>query len=230
MKKLAIILAAGRGRRMGLETPKQYLMLLGKPMFMHSLLAFDVSSVDEIALVVAKGEEEYVENVLRQYKIQTPVRIVAGGAERYISVYHALDSFRTDSIEIVSIHDSARPAIRPVTIEKSIQDAMAYQASVVAVQSKDTVKMADGRGFVKFTPDREEVYIIQTPQSFHFLTLLLAYDRLMDDAKVQKGVTDDAMVVERMLGMKPKITLGEYSNIKVTTSEDIALMERFMIE
>lgn len=142
-----------------------------------------------------------------------------------MSVYYALCAYRDREVSVVAVHDGARPAISKEVIERSMEDAKRYGASVVAVQSKDTVKLADEDGFVRETPQREAVYIVQTPQCFDFRTLLSAYDMLMSDERLQAGITDDAMVVERVFGTRVKITPGEYGNIKVTTKEDLVLAE-----
>lgn len=226
MKNLAIVLAAGKGSRMESVIPKQYINVCDKPLFLYSLQTFLQASVDEIALVVAKGEEAFVKTWLAKLgDTSKKIRIIIGGLERYQSVYHALDVYRAEEIGIVSIHDSARAAISLPVVEASIADAKQYKASVVAVTSKDTVKLVDEGGFVIETPKREGVYLVQTPQSFDFKTLLKAYDLLMAKEDLQVGITDDAMVVERVLDIRVKITKGEYSNIKVTTKEDIAFME-----
>lgn len=225
MIKLAILLAAGKGSRMGSDIPKQYMKVHGKPLFLYALQTFLESGADEIALVVAKGDEDYVKSLLPDRDFGKRIRIIAGGSERFMSVYYALCAYRDREVSVVAVHDGARPAISKEVIERSMEDAKRYGASVVAVQSKDTVKLADEDGFVRETPQREAVYIVQTPQCFDFRTLLSAYDMLMSDERLQAGITDDAMVVERVFGTRVKITMGEYGNIKVTTKEDLVLAE-----
>ena len=215
----AIILAAGAGRRMNSDIPKQYMPVAGKPLVVYSLEIFDQSSVDEIILVVASGDEDYCrEEIVNKYNIGKVTAIVSGGAERYDSVHAGLKAVTGD---YVMIHDCARAFVTEDIINKAIDGMKEYQACVVAVPSKDTVKLADDNGFVAETPNRSRVWSVQTPQCFEYNLVREAYDKLPE--MNLENITDDAMVVEQVLHKPVKLVMGDYNNVKVTTPEDINL-------
>ena len=215
----AIILAAGAGRRMNSDIPKQYMPVAGKPLVVYSLEIFDQSSVDEIILVVASGDEDYCkEEIVNKYNIGKVAAIVSGGAERYDSVHAGLMAATGD---YVMIHDCARAFVTEEIINKAIDGMKEYQACVVAVPSKDTVKLADDNGFVAETPNRSRVWSVQTPQCFEYNLVREAYDKLPE--MNLENITDDAMVVEQVLHKPVKLVMGDYNNVKVTTPEDINL-------
>lgn len=223
-KVTAIVLAAGQGKRMGSRIQKQYLLLDGKPLLYYSLKAFEQSRVDEIILVVSKGMIEYCEQeMIAPFGFQKVAKIVEGGRERYHSVYEGLKA--ASDAELVLIHDGARPLVTEKIIEDSIQAAAEYRACAVGMPVKDTIKIADENQYAVRTPERRLVWQIQTPQAFSYSLLKKAYDLLMSDETYQKGITDDAMVVETMLGVPIKLVEGSYSNIKVTTPEDMDIAE-----
>ncbi len=220
----AVVLAAGSGKRMGADVPKQYLTLCGKPIMLYCLEAFEKSRVDEIVLVVAAGDEAYCrEQIVEKYHISKVRAIVAGGAERYDSVYEGLKAIQCD---YVLIHDCARAFLTEDIIERSIAGAKEYSACVVGMPVKDTIKIADERGWVDTTPQRDLVWSVQTPQSFSYPLIYEAYTRLQSCDKT--GVTDDAMVVEKTMKTRVKLIEGSYENIKVTTPEDLLLGERIL--
>ena len=221
----AIVLAAGSGKRMDSDIPKQYLLLNGKPVMVYSLESFAKSSVDGIILVVAPGDVEFCQKeIVEKYHIAKVVSIVEGGAERYDSVYRGLLASESD---IVLVHDSARAFVSQKVIEGAIDGARRYNACVVAVPSKDTVKIATPGGFVESTPRRELVWNVQTPQAFSYSLLRGAYEKMMADS-AQEGITDDAMVVERMTDVPVRLVQGDYNNIKITTPEDLVLGEKIL--
>ncbi len=217
----AIVLAAGSGSRMGLNVKKQYLDLCGKPLMYYALDAFEKSRVDEVVLVVSPGDEDFVrEEILEPYGFTKITAIVPGGKERYDSVYEGLKACTGD---YVLIHDGARAFVTKEIISQAIDDVVKYNANVVAVPAKDTIKLADAQGFVSDTIDRRYAWNIQTPQCFAYDLVKKAYeDALKGDTT---GITDDAMIVEKMTDQKVKFTMGSYDNIKVTTIEDLSLGE-----
>ena len=217
----AIVLAAGSGSRMGLNVKKQYLDLCGKPLMYYALDAFEKSRVDEVVLVVSPGDEDFVrEKILEPYGFTKITAIVPGGKERYDSVYEGLKACTGD---YVLIHDGARAFVTKEIIGHAMDDVVKYNANVVAVPAKDTIKLADAQGFVSDTIDRRYAWNIQTPQCFAYDLVKKAYeDALKGDTT---GITDDAMIVEKMTDQKVKFTMGSYDNIKVTTIEDLSLGE-----
>ncbi|WP_099466738.1 2-C-methyl-D-erythritol 4-phosphate cytidylyltransferase [Konateibacter massiliensis] len=225
-KCIAVVLAAGRGKRMGSDMPKQYIELDGKPILYYSLRQFEQCSlIDEIILVTGKDEIEFCrQNIVEKYSFNKIKDIVEGGAERYHSVYSALQAI--DKCDYVFIHDGARPFIEIKTIEKLYENVKEHQACVVGVKSKDTVKLADEEEVVSATLDRSMVWNIQTPQVFAWTIVKEAYDKLM--VTECDGITDDAMVVENMLHHKIKLVEGDYENIKVTTPSDLIIASAFL--
>lgn len=222
----AIVLAAGQGKRMGTKVHKQYLELKGKPVLYYSLKAFEESSViDEIFLVAGAGEEEYCrQEIVRKYNITKVSKILAGGAERYHSVWNGVQEMEEDGY--VFIHDGARPFVDEDIIERAFEEVKEHKACVVGMPVKDTIKVADRDEFVKTTPDRSRLWLVQTPQVFENHIVKGAYSMLMRETYI--NVTDDAMVVEQMLKYPIKLVYGSYENIKITTPEDLRLAEVFL--
>lgn len=231
-KVSAIILAGGSGKRMNSEIPKQYMLLGTKPVLYYSVKAFDQSSVDEIILVHGEKDRKYMESeFLCSYPFEKLIHLVQGGEERYHSVYNGLKE--TNGADYVLIHDGARPFITAKVIEKTIQSLIEHPACAVGVPVKDTIKIIDTTGTIMETPDRNLLWAAQTPQAFSFSLISEAYELLLTKMKDQKEsnkilITDDAMVLEYMLNYPVKMIMGSYSNIKITTSEDMILGEALL--
>lgn len=223
----AIVLAAGQGRRMESSIQKQYMQVAGKPLIYYALRAFEDSPVNRIIMVVGAGEIEYCQKeIVERFEFQKVVNIVEGGAERYHSVYEGLKAAAGSTY--VLIHDGARPLVDYKIICNAIEGAMIYQACVVGMPVKDTIKISDSTGFASDTPDRSRLWAIQTPQAFDYALIFDAYTRLFEHPELQKGITDDAMVAELMTKVRVRLLEGSYSNIKVTTPEDIAVAEALL--
>ncbi|MCR5053691.1 MAG: 2-C-methyl-D-erythritol 4-phosphate cytidylyltransferase [Lachnospiraceae bacterium] len=218
----AIVLSAGKGKRMGNDRPKQYMDLWGKPVICHTLSAFESSHVDEVILVTAEDDIEICQkDLVLKYGFRKVKKIVAGGEARYDSVYEGLKAAEG---EYVLIHDGARCLITADVIDDAIKWVKKYDACVVGMPSKDTVKIADQDSYVESTPKRDNVWIIQTPQCFKKDLIRKAFDR-MYEKKDFSGITDDAMVAERFMDTKVKLVEGSYDNIKITTPEDLITAE-----
>lgn len=224
MKITAIILSAGTGSRMNSQIKKQYMLICGKPVIWHTLKAFQESSVDEIVLVTGKSEIEYCRQLVNEAGFTKVSQIVSGGKERYHSVYEGL--LVANGSDYVLVHDGARPLIGRKIIEDSINEVQKREACVVAVKVKDTIKRVDSNGVVADTPDRNELWAVQTPQIFSYNLLREAYDKMMRDSCM--GITDDAMVVEKYSKQSVYVIEGEYTNIKITTPEDLDTAENFL--
>ena len=221
----AVVLAAGRGKRMESSVHKQYLLLHEKPVLYYALKAFEESPVQEIVLVVGKGEIEYCQKeIVEKYGFQKISHIIEGGAERYHSVYCGLKAIK--GADYVLIHDGARPFLDEEIIKRNIQAVREYQACVAGMPSKDTVKIVDENDFAVNTPERRFVWCIQTPQVFETELITQAYKSLMEHDR--ENVTDDAMVVEHLSGTKVRLVEGSYENLKVTTPEDLVLAEALL--
>lgn len=172
-------------------------------------------------LVTGKQEMEFCrQDLVERYGFSKVKAVVAGGAERYHSVCEGLKQV-PDSSAIVLIHDGARPFVDSEIIDRTIEAAEQFGACAAGMPSKDTVKIADENGFAASTPDRSRVWMVQTPQAFSRSLICQAYETMMEDESLQQGVTDDAMVVERLTGVPVRLVEGSYENIKVTTPEDM---------
>ena len=224
-KYTAIVLAAGSGKRMNSKVHKQYLIIQDRPVLYYSLKAFEDSAVDEIVLVVGKGEEKFCrKEIVDKYGISKVKAIVEGGKERYHSVFEGLK--QTSDADYVLIHDGARPFVNQDIIRRCMQEVQKYQACVVGMPVKDTIKIADEEGYAKQTPDRKNVWMIQTPQTFSYAPIYEAYEEMLKTEDT--AITDDAMVLERIKGKKSKLIEGSYRNIKITTPEDLLIANVYL--
>lgn len=224
VKYTAVVLAAGSGSRMKSNVKKQFMDMLGKPLIYYALKQFEESPVDEIILVTGEDAISYCkEEIVDNYDFKKVVQIVAGGKERYHSVYNAL---KVANGEYVLIHDGARAFIDQEIIERAMTGVEEYKACVIGVPVKDTIKVVDEEGYAVATPNRAALWQVQTPQCFITEEILKAYEDMM--AGSQAGITDDAMVMEQHGCRKIKLLEGSYNNMKMTTPEDILVGEMIL--
>lgn len=221
----AIILAGGKGKRMGYPISKQFIELKGKPIIYYTIKKFSENkNIDNIIIVLPSDEIEYFkENILEKYSLNV-TKIVEGGSERQDSVYNALKSIEDTDTDIVLIHDGARPFISNKIIDDGIKYANIYGACAPGVMPKDTIKIKNKDNFSIDTPNRVNLVSIQTPQVFKFNEILECHQKIKISKEV---VTDDTMVVEKY-GYNVYLYDGEYTNIKITTPEDLILGERLI--
>lgn len=236
----AVVLAAGSGARMHSSVPKQFMELEGKPLIWYALEAVERSSIiDDCILVTGAGDISYMRReIVEKYGFSKVDKITAGGSQRFESVARALEvlengELRTPNREgYVFIHDGARPFLTEKILEDTYAAAYAYGACVAAMPSKDTVKLADSEGYAVQTPNRNSVWLVQTPQVFEVQMICEAYRMLMGQLPLlrQQGIeiTDDAMVVETMLHRHVKLVQASYKNIKVTTPEDMRIAQALL--
>lgn len=226
-KAVALIPAAGMGKRMGASINKQYLHLNGMPIVARTIEVFESSPlIDAIYLVIPGDEIPYCrEHVVERYGFKKIAAIVPGGRERQNSVMNGLNAMRPflSDDDIVLIHDGVRPFISEHILRESIEIARSHDGALVAVPVKDTIKMAHN-GVVTGTPPRESLWQAQTPQTFRFGTILQAHLSAGDDNFYG---TDDASLLERS-GGEVRIIRGDYRNIKITTPEDLIVAESFL--
>lgn len=238
-KCTAILLAAGQGRRMHSSVQKQYLLLGDKPVIYYSLKTFQDSFIDDIILVTGNGDESYCQKeIVDRYHFTKVKEIVAGGRERYDSVYNALQVMKKKEMQIpdedgfVFIHDGARPFLTEEILQRTLEAVTTDHACVAGMPVKDTIKVVDEKGYALQTPDRNSLWQVQTPQVFDSRLIIEAYERLMQekDSLAAKGIriTDDAMVVETLIGHSVRLVQGSYENIKITTPEDLVTAEAFL--
>jgi 2-C-methyl-D-erythritol 4-phosphate cytidylyltransferase len=225
MKTEAVIVSAGKGLRFMVGKKKQFLLLADKPVLAHTLNKFETSPlVDAIHLVVSEEDMDYcLKEIVEKYRYRKILQVVPGGERRQESVKNGIDALSKDA-EIVVIHDGVRPLVTKEMIEESIRSAMEYQAVVVAMPVKDTIKMVNPDKTVRKTLDREFLWQVQTPQTFRAGLIREAFYRATEDGFVG---TDDASLVER-LGVKIHVLPGSYTNIKITTPDDLILAKLFL--
>jgi len=212
----AVIVAAGESKRMDGED-KLFSPLGGEPLLARVIDAFDsCSAIEQIVVVLREEKLAEVRKMILGHDWSKTIDTCIGGERRQDSVKAGLDSL--DKCEWVIIHDGARPLITPDLIDLGLATARETGVAVAAVPVTDTIKVAGGDKIVQYTPARESLWAVQTPQVFRFGIIKEAYRRLKED------VTDDASLVEK-LGHQVKLYRGSYDNIKVTTPEDLALAE-----
>ena len=225
-KNTAIVLAAGQGKRMHSKIQQQFLKIQGYPVLYYSLRCFQESPlIQDIILVTGDDALSYCkEEIVKKYGFTKVSNVIAGGKERYDSVYAGLCACK--DCRYVLIHDGARPFITEEIIERGLEKVKETGACVVGMPSKDTIKLSDAEGYVKETPDRKCVWTIQTPQIFSYALIREAHDSIRK--KDMSKITDDAMVIEHETGVKVALAEGSYQNIKITTPEDLYIAEAFL--
>lgn len=211
----AVIVAAGKGTRMGTRESKQYLALEGKPIIVHTLEVFSqIPWLQEIVLVTGREDVPRCQTWIQDYGLDKVSAVIPGGSERQQSVYEGIKQI---SSEWVMIHDGVRPFVTQEEIESCRDAAIREGASVLGVPVKDTIKQVNGKGQITGTPDRQSLWAVQTPQAFRLSDLRLAHESAAKDGFTG---TDDAMLMERA-GYPVTVVEGKYSNIKITTPEDL---------
>lgn len=220
MKKFAIIVAGGSGQRMLSAVPKQFLLLQGKPVLYHTISAFyQADPHTEIILVLPRDQFDYWNSLISELPIIAH-RLVEGGNSRFHSSQNAIQTINEDGL--VAIHDGVRPLIDPELITKGFRSAVEKGNAVLAVASKDSVRMLSADNIGSEHLNRESIRLIQTPQIFTFKDLKEAFKQ-----KYAEEFTDDARVVES-IGVIINLVEGSYKNIKITTPEDLLLAEVLM--
>lgn len=229
-KVVAIVPAAGAGKRLGLGINKAFAILRGAPLIVHCLaMLARTELVSEAIVVLAPAEVDEGRTLLAGYQAEyfaaLPIKVVAGGKERQDSVANALAAVPDDAAYI-AVHDGARPFAGRAVFERTLAAAKEQGAAIAVVPVKNTIKVVDASGVVVDTPMRSTLVAVQTPQIFRASLLKEAYAAL---AAKPAAVTDDASVVE-LLGHKVVVAQGRYENIKITTPEDLVLAEHFLEE
>lgn len=207
------------------HTKKPYLELLDRPILTHTIGVFDRSAVvDTIFVIVGETDFDACQSVVMEpYNFQKVAGLVPGGETRQDSVFNGLKVLPEDT-DFVVVHDGVRPFLTDEMIVTCLEAAANWGAAVIAVPVKDTIKITDRDGFVADTPDRSQLWAIQTPQIFRRDLLLEAHRHAR---RKQIQLTDDAALVEQ-LGLKVKCVRGSYDNLKITTPEDLIAAEVLM--
>jgi 2-C-methyl-D-erythritol 4-phosphate cytidylyltransferase len=231
MAKYALIVAGGSGTRMNNDTPKQFLEIMGKPILMHTISRFQLSSpLIKIVLVLPKDEIDYWKHLVSQHKFDYDGQIVAGGKTRFQSVKKGLAAIEADADDVapdmqstVAIHDGVRPLVAIKTIALSHVEASSNGCAIAAVDLKDSIREVQEDGSTKGM-NRDKFRLMQTPQTFRVNAIKAAYD-----IEETPEMTDDATVFEKA-GHKVHLIKGSYQNIKITTPEDLAVAEAILNE
>lgn len=221
-KVTAVILVAGTSSRFGEKYNKVFAELNGKPVLSYSLKVFDEhTKIDEIILVINPKEELKIKEFLDDTNIKKQITIVYGGDTRKQSVHNSL---KVATGDIVIIQDGARPMILQEYIDICLEEMKDFKGVSIAVKSKDTIKITDQNGVVQHTTPRKDTWVIQTPQCFDKEILLKAHEKYASD----ESITDDCMLLE-LEGINVKLKEGKYTNLKVTTKEDIDILESIIV-
>lgn len=224
--KISVLIpAAGQGKRMESSVKKPYLMLDDKPILSHTIDGFEQNSViDEIFVIV--DESDFMvcrEKALMPFRYRKVRELVAGGETRQASVFSGLRAL-SDDVDFVVIHDGVRPFINDKIIFECLEAAAEWGAAVSAVPVKETIKVANEELFVDHTPQRDQLWQVQTPQVFRKSLIVEAHKKAIHD---RIDAPDDAALVEN-LGSLVKLVMGSYKNVKLTTPEDLRIAETLL--
>ncbi len=216
----AIIVAGGSGTRMQTTLPKQFLLLNELPILMHTMQAFyNAKAKPQLILVLHADYHELWLNLCARYNFTLPHQLIKGGETRFHSVKSGLNIIE-DTNAVIAIHDAVRPLTTTSIIDNSFNYAAGHGNAITAIKSRDSIRQMQGDHSVSLL--RDDIYLVQTPQTFKWSLLKKAYDQPYD-AKF----TDDASVVESS-GVKINLIEGSYENIKITFPEDIAIAEAIL--
>lgn len=213
----AVILVAGNSTRYGQNRNKNFELINGKTVMSYSLKEFDNNhAIDNIIIGVKEEEIPIVEEILQKEELKKEVKIVIGGNTRQETVYHCIQETEAD---ITIIHDGARPAIKQEHINKCMESMKEFKGATIGVPSKDTIKITDENNITIQTTQRSNTWIVQTPQCFDRKILVQMHEKYKTEE-----VTDDCMLLEKE-NYKVKILEGDYTNIKITTYEDMDMIK-----
>ena len=220
-KVTGIILVAGNSTRYGQGRNKNFEIVNGKSVLSCSLNIYNKNKyIDNIMIAVKENEIDKVQEIIEKEKISKNIKIIIGGNTRKESVYNCIS--KTDA-NIVIIHDGARPMIKEEYVNKCIESMDKFKGVTIGVKSKDTIKITDDNNIVVSTTKRANTWIIQTPQCFDRNILLAMHEKYKNE-----DATDDCGLLEKD-GYQVKIIEGDYTNIKITTYEDIDIVKSFNI-
>lgn len=221
-KNYAIIVAGGTGSRMQSVIPKQFLLLNGIPVLMHTIHAFyHCLTQPQIIIVLPTDSHDYWNELCTEHQFAVPYQLVNGGETRFHSVKNGLDLIDDDDA-VIAVHDAVRPLIAAAIIDESYECATQYGNAIVAIKSRDSVRQIKDNRSISLI--RDEIYLIQTPQTFQSSQLKKAYQQ-----PYHTNFTDDASVVEQT-GVNINLIKGSYQNIKITFPEDIAIAEFLLLK
>ncbi len=223
MRTIAIIPAAGMGKRINSPLPKQFVRVNGKEIIAHTLSIFQNNK--EISEIIVSTRPEFfdlLEDIKKNYGFNKLTRIVKGGKERQDSVFAALSASGANNDNLIAVHDAARPLLSQNLLSETIAAAKKYGAVVTAIKAKDT--LIEGNDEVENYLDRNKVYYAQTPQIFKYEILFNSMKKAYEEKFTG---TDESMLVKKYSGYV-KIVEGETVNFKITTNSDLKLFEKII--
>jgi 2-C-methyl-D-erythritol 4-phosphate cytidylyltransferase len=221
---IAIVAAAGRGKRMGSERPKQFLELAGIPVIVHTLRRFEQSTeINEVVVVLSPEDVAEFHSLAGSYSLKKVVRVVPGGDTRAESVWKGLESIRSVATEIVAVHDGVRPFVTADEIDAVVREARISGAAILTAPIIDTIKEVNGQ-YVTRTVDRRQLRRALTPQCFRYNVLRKAFEQSLP---LDETVTDECFLVEK-LGVKVSAIEGNTFNIKLTGPADLVIGEALL--
>lgn len=223
---IALILASGRGVRMNIKTPKQFLIINDKPLFIHTIDRFMESNlIDKVVLVINKDDEYTVKNFLKKYKYEKDLLLTYGGNTRQKSVFNGLKFLenKVSKKDIVLIHDGARANVSLDIIKRNIEYVCEFSSAVTGISITDTIVKLGEKDFTYV--DRDKLISVQTPQSFYFEDIFEAYEKCALDG--YNEATDDSSIM-RYQNKEVRFVKGSKFNIKVTTEEDLKLISLYL--
>ena len=219
--RLAILVAGGSGTRMGTDQPKQFLLLRGEPVLLHTLRRFaePALGVAEVVLVLPGNQLDTWRELCSEFDVAIPHRLVAGGATRWASVKAGLAALAGHAEGLVAVHDGVRPLVSRAVVERTYAAAATHAAAAAAVLPKDSVRLVSQHGSA--AQNRSRLRLMQTPQTFEIGLLRRAY--AMPELAT---FTDDATVVDDLC--RVQLVEGDYRNLKITTPEDLLVAEALL--
>ncbi|MDD7304988.1 MAG: 2-C-methyl-D-erythritol 4-phosphate cytidylyltransferase [Peptoniphilaceae bacterium] len=223
-KKLgAVIVAAGSGQRMNMGVNKPYIEIKGKKILEITLDTItSIEEIDKIILVIRKEDQKEIEEIIKKYKAD--IKFVYGRQTREESTLQGLLAL-SDSCDLVLTHDGVRPFASRKLFKKIIEEGLKYKAVISATKAKDTIKVLNSDMTVSKTPNRDFLYQVQTPQVYDRKVLIDLYKKYQNTAY---KITDDSQLFELFSDIKVKVVEGEYTNIKITTAEDLIFAKAIM--
>ncbi|OGX87998.1 2-C-methyl-D-erythritol 4-phosphate cytidylyltransferase [Hymenobacter glacialis] len=219
--RYAILVAGGSGSRMAADRPKQFLLLRGEPVLLHTLRRFAEAAlaVEKIVVVLPANQLNTWEQLCQQYQVSIAHTLVAGGATRWASVKAGLAALKEHPEGLVAVHDGVRPLVSRLVVERTYAAAATHAAAAAAVMPKDSVRLLSQHGSA--AQNRSRLRLMQTPQTFEIDLLRRAY--AMPELA---SFTDDATVVEDLC--RVQLVEGDYRNLKITTPEDLVVAEALL--
>ncbi len=227
-RNIAIVLAGGSGSRFGHELPKQFFKINGRSIIEYSIEAFEKSGgIAEVWIVMNPLHLAEMQSIVNKNSWKKVTKLISGGDQRTDSTFNAVNACDSENVNLI-FHDAARPCVSLRIIEDTVKALDRYEAVAVAVPATDTIfNVGEDTRLVREIPKRSMMYMAQTPQAFSFNVIREAYQRYLADP--QTGITDDCGMVKRYLPeVEIAVVAGDRRNIKLTTREDVVLLEHYL--